>query len=164
MKLFGSKINGEDYLNIEPKFDFRNYFDGELKAWGIVQNRQGKIINRFDMKMLGSWQGNEGKLEEQFYYYDATPQEQKAWSISIDEQGQISARGDHIVGEAKFASFGNAVNWQYTMTVPVGETTYDIAFDDWMWLMNDGSVMNRSYMRKFGIQVAEISIFIQKLK
>ena len=162
MRLFGSKINGMDYVNLEPKFDFKSYFNGELKAWGIVQNRQAKIINRFDMLMVGSWQDNKGQLKEQFDYYDNTPQANKIWHIKLDDQGTMTATADDIIGKAHFKNFGNAVNWRYKMIVPVGKKQYNLDFDDWMWLMNDGTIINRSYMRKFGIQVGEITIFIQK--
>ena len=43
-----------------------------------------------------------------------------------------------------------------------GGSTYRLKFDDWMWLMNDGVLMNRSYMKKFGITVGEITIFMKK--
>ena len=48
------------------------------------------------------------------------------------------------------------------MDVPVGDTSYRLNFDDWMWAMNDGVIINRSYMKKFGFRVAELTIFMQK--
>jgi len=46
----------------------------------------------------------------------------------------------------------------------VGNSTYRITFDDWMFLMNDDILINRSYLKKFGITVGELSIFMQKQK
>jgi len=47
--------------------------------------------------------------------------------------------------------------------VPVDDKSYRLKFDDWMWAMDDGNVViNRSYLKKFGITVAEITIFMQK--
>jgi hypothetical protein len=37
-----------------------------------------------------------------------------------------------------------------------------MTFDDWMWFMNDGVIMNRSYMKKLGVTVAEITIYMKK--
>ena len=48
------------------------------------------------------------------------------------------------------------------MKLEVGGTTYDVTFDDWMYAMNDGIVVNRSYLKKFGFRVAELSLFMQK--
>jgi hypothetical protein len=59
-------------------------------------------------------------------------------------------------------SSGSAMRWAYKMDLPVGDTTYRITFDDWMFLMNDGVLINRSYLKKFGVTVAELTLFMQK--
>jgi hypothetical protein len=48
------------------------------------------------------------------------------------------------------------------MDLEVGDKTYRIKLDDWMWQMNDGVLINRSYLKKFGITVAELTLFMQK--
>jgi hypothetical protein len=48
------------------------------------------------------------------------------------------------------------------MDLDVDGSTYRIRFDDWMWAMNDGVVVNRSYLKKFGFTVAELTLFMQK--
>jgi hypothetical protein len=54
------------------------------------------------------------------------------------------------------------MNWKYSMDITVDNSTYKVKFDDWMWQMNDGIVINRSYIKKFGITVAELTLFMQK--
>ena len=141
--------------------DLKNYFNGPIKAWGIVQDWRGKVISRFDVDMVGSWEGNEGTLEEDFTYYDGSKQ-QRTWKITRADTGQFIGRAGDIIGEAKGHQKGNAVNWGYVMDVPVDDSTYRLRFDDWMWLMNDGVLINRTKMKKFGITVAELTIFMQK--
>ena len=48
------------------------------------------------------------------------------------------------------------------MNLPVGDKTYKITFDDWMFQMNDGVLINRSYLKKFGFTVGELTLFMQK--
>jgi len=48
------------------------------------------------------------------------------------------------------------------MRIPVGGTTYDVKFDDWMFLMPDGTMLNRSTLTKFGVRVGEVSIYMAK--
>jgi hypothetical protein len=50
------------------------------------------------------------------------------------------------------------------MQLPVKDKTYHFKFDDWMWQLNDGIVINRSYIKKFGITVAELTLFMQKVE
>jgi len=54
------------------------------------------------------------------------------------------------------------MRWAYQMDLPVGDKTFQVTFDDWMFLMNDGVLVNRSYIKKFGITVAELTLFMQK--
>ena len=54
------------------------------------------------------------------------------------------------------------MNWQYTMNVKVDDSSYAIDFDDWMFLMDDGKLVNRNYFHKFGFNVGELTLFMQK--
>lgn len=151
----------KDYQGTEPKADIKTYFTGPIKAWGIVQDWRGKVVSRFDVDMVGSWEGDKGKLEEEFRYYDGSTQ-QRTWHITKLDDGSYEGTASDIIGTAKGAQEGSAVNWHYSMDVPVGDTTYRLKFDDWMWQMNDGVLVNRSYLKKFGITVAELTLFMQK--
>ena len=141
---------------------FDEYFNGPVKAWGIVQNRQGKVIRRFDIDMLGTWQGDKGELNEKFTYYDGEKSE-RTWKVQKTADGKFIAQADDIIGDGLGETSGNAALWQYVMRVNVGDKQYDIHFDDWMFMMNDGVVINRSYMKKFGFRVGEITIVMQKM-
>ena len=44
-----------------------------------------------------------------------------------------------MVGEARGRAAGNALNWAYTMDLPVGGSTWPVNFDDWMFLNPAGS-------------------------
>ncbi|MFN7611859.1 MAG: DUF3833 domain-containing protein [Alphaproteobacteria bacterium] len=153
--------DGTQYETWKPTFNLREYFTGPIKAWGIVQDRSGNVVSRFDIKIVGSWKGKEGKLVEDFTYYDGKTQ-QRIWHITDLGNGKYEGRAADIIGTADSTTFGNAAQWTYTMDLPVGDSTYRLRFDDWMWLMNDGVLMNRSYMKKFGFTVAEVTIFMQK--
>jgi len=153
----------EIYKDAKPEVKFDDFFDGELVGWGIVQNWKGQVVRRFDIKMTGYWDGNKGKLEEDFFYYDGATQ-RRIWSVVKHDDGTFEGTADDILGQAKGTTSGNAINWHYSMDLPVGGKTYHVQFDDWMWQMNDGVLINRSYIKKFGITVAELTLFIQKVK
>ena len=137
------------------------YFNGPIKAWGIVQDWRGRVVSRFDVDMVGSWDGNIGTLEEQFRYYNGQTQ-QRTWVIHKLNDTDYEGRAGDILGVATGSVDGNAVNWRYKMDLEVNGRTFRITFDDWMWLMNDGVLVNRSYLKKFGVTVAELTLFMQK--
>lgn len=151
----------DNYKETAPLADIRDYFNGPIKAWGIVQDWRGRVIKRFDVEMVGEWHGDTGTLKEKFVYYDGDTQE-RVWTIRKLADGNYEGTASDILDKATGRSEGSATRWNYVMDLPVGDSTYRIRFDDWMWLMNDGVMINRSYLKKFGVTVSELTIFMQK--
>ena len=54
------------------------------------------------------------------------------------------------------------MRWQYVLDVPVDGKTWAIRFDDWMYLLDDNTLANRSSMTKFGIEVGQVTLFFRK--
>lgn len=155
-------IDGTKYESLQPSMRLEEYFNGPIKAWGFIQDRSGNITVRFDVEMVGTWEGNKGKLEEVFTYYDTGRVDKRTWEITKLDNNRYEGKAGDIIGIAQGHFHGNAMNWSYEMDVPVDDTHYRLKFDDWMWAMNDGVVINRSYLKKFGITVAELTVFMQK--
>jgi len=151
----------EMYKDMSPKFSIEEFFNGPIKAWGIIQDWQGNVVARFDVDMNGTWKDGEGMLEEDFVYYTGKTQK-RIWRIKPQGDGTYQGFADDIVGQATGQTFGTAMQWKYQMDVPVDGKTFRLTFDDWMWQMNDGVVINRSYLKKFGFTVAELTLFMQK--
>ncbi|MFO1256916.1 MAG: DUF3833 domain-containing protein [Gammaproteobacteria bacterium] len=161
----GSTVMGKRsidfYKETVPKMDIKEYFDGPISAWGIVQDWRGRVVRRFDIQMIGKWEGDVGTLTEKFKYYDGEIQD-RTWTIRKLGSGQYEGQAFDIIDKASGEEKGNAARWSYIMDLKVDDSTYRIHFDDWMWLMNDGVLINRSYLKKFGITVAELTIFMKK--
>lgn len=151
----------KDYQTQTPALDLQNYFTGPIKAWGLVQDYTGKVTRRFDVEMVGTWEGDTGTLKEKFEYYDGETQE-RTWTIKKNAANKYEGSAGDIIGKATGDTAGNAMRWAYQMDLDVGDKTYRITFDDWMFLMNDGVLINRSYLKKFGLTVGELSLFMQK--
>ena len=151
----------DEYENTSPEFDLTTYFDGEVTAWGIVQDYSKKLTRRFCVDIVGTWQGNKGQLHETFYYNNGE-QQIRIWDLEIADDGSVTGGAADVIGQATGGSKGSAFNWQYTLRVPIDDTEYDLFVDDWMYMMDNNRVMNRSYMKKLGVTVAEISIFFDK--
>jgi hypothetical protein len=151
----------DHYKGSQPPLELQDYFTGPIKAWGIVQDRKGHVKRRFDVTMVGTWVDGVGTLEEEFKYYDGETQS-RTWTITkIADKHYEGSAGD-ILGKADGHVEGNAMRWAYQMNLDVGDKTYKITFDDWMFLMNDGVLINRSYLKKFGITMAELTLFMKK--
>jgi hypothetical protein len=154
-------VNVATYKAERPELRLEEYFNGTLDAWGMFQKRDGTVVKRFKVVIDASWTGNRGVLDERFTYSDGTTQ-RRVWNITRTAEGQYQGRADDVVGIANGEVSGNALRWVYTLELPVGEKIYHVNFDDWMYLQDDGILVNRSVMKKFGFRLGEVTLFFKK--
>jgi hypothetical protein len=57
---------------------------------------------------------------------------------------------------------GNALRWQYVLRLDVDGRSWDVDFDDWMYLMDDQVMLNRSVMSKFGVRLGEVTLSFRR--
>ncbi len=151
----------EAYRDQRPVLDLRQYFDGEIEAQGMFQNRSGEVVRRFTVAIRGSWQGNVGTLEEDFFYSDGTT-DRRVWTITRIDEHNYTGTADDVIGEATGKAYGNALHWRYVLALEVDDKTYKVDFDDWMYLVDDEVMLNRSEMRKFGFRLGEVTLAFKK--
>lgn len=158
----GCSSSIEDYRGTTPAFQLFEYFDGEVKAWGMLQDWQGQQTRRFEVDIRGEVVGNQLTLHEDFIFDDGEKQ-QRTWVIHRGlAQGTYVGRAGDVVGEASGISVGNALRWQYVLRVPVGESRYDLSLDDWMFRQDSKRVFNRATMKKWGVTVGTITLLFEK--
>ncbi len=153
----------QDYKNETPKLVLEDYLNGNLEAFGFFQDRSGLVVKRFKVLMKGTWKGNSGTLEEDFVYSDGT-KSRRVWNLTKESDGKYVGTAGDVIGEAHGESAGNAFHWKYTLDLPVGTKTYHVQFDDWMYLMSDEVMLNKSKMSKFGFDLGEVTLSFYKKK
>jgi Protein of unknown function (DUF3833) len=154
-----------DYANEKPVLDLASYFNGDLVAHGIFTDRSGKVLRRFTVAMKGSWTGNDGVLEEDFEYSDGK-KERRVWKLTKlqgpGQEGAYTGTADDVVGTAQGQAAGNALQWGYTLRLPVDGKVYEVQFDDWMWLVDERTMLNKAVMSKFGFRLGEVTLSFTK--
>lgn len=149
------------YAGQTPTLVLEDYFDGTLDAWGMFQDRGGTVIKRFHVEIKASWDGPTGTLDERFTYSDGTVQ-QRIWTVRATGNGRYTGTADDVIGEAVGVASGNALRWRYVLALPVDGKVYHVDFDDWMYLIDEHTLLNRSEMRKFGLRIGEVTLSFRK--
>ena len=54
------------------------------------------------------------------------------------------------------------MQWRCSMDRNVNDKKYAASFDDWTWQLDSNVLVNRSYIRKFGLTAAEVTISMQE--
>ena len=86
----------EDFAGSAPEFVVEEYFLGQTRAWGMVQDRSGKPTRYFTVDIEGSREGDELVLREDFLFRDGE-RSQRTWRIrKLDEHSYQGSAGDVV--------------------------------------------------------------------
>ena len=151
---FGAQ-SPSDYAGKGPAFDPLQHLSGPILAEGILYGPRGRVTNTFVAEMNGEWDGDAGTLAEEFTYASGMTQSRK-WYLTRAEDGTYSATADDIVGPATMEVSGNTLMLRYTIVLPEEGGGQTLNVTDWLYLTENGTIINRSQMRKFGVLVAEL--------
>jgi Protein of unknown function (DUF3833) len=164
------KPSFDDPALSDRELNLEQFFDGTVVAQGQFQDVFGKARRRFDVTVRGDWDGERLKLVEDFVYEDGST-EQRIWTLA--KTGPMAAgqtwegTAPGVVGKATGREDGDRFNWRYTIDLPVPAAdgtveTVRVTFDDWMWLVRDDRVLNRAYMKRFGLDIGDVIISFEK--
>lgn len=156
-----SGMKPEDFAGNEPRFLIEEYFAGKTRAWGMFQDRFGKLRRQFVVDIEGTWDGEVLTLVEDFVY-DNGETEQRIWKIRKTGEHSYEGKANGVIGTAQGQSYGNVLHWRYGFALGVGDNTWNVTFDDWMFLQGDGVMINRAEVTKFGIELGEVTIAFRK--
>ena len=150
-----------DFKNQKPRLIIEDFLSGEVKAWGVLQSRSGKVIRQFSADLKGNWNGKQLILDEKFNWSDGEVQNRQ-WKIDKLDEHNYEGRASDVVGTAKGYSYGPAFKFEYVLLVPVKGKEMKITFDDWIFKQDDNIAINRATMKKFGFKVAELTVMFKK--
>ena len=156
-----SGLHLDDYADGTPRFDPFVFFPGQTRAWGIVQDWRGRVVRRFEVDIEGRVENDELVLDEDFRYADGEISNRE-WRIKRNGERRLKGTAGDILGTAAGGLAGNSMRWRYSMNLRMNDKEYTVRFDDWIWQLESNVLVNRSYIRKFGLTVAEVTIFMQK--
>ena len=158
-----SNMKLEDYKDKKPILKLEEYFNGKTIARGVFEDRFGNIKKSFKVFIDGSWDGKYLILKEDFIYDDGT-KDYREWKLTKDQNipNHYSGYADGVIGTASGSVSGNAFNWKYGFKLKVGNSTLNVKFDDWMFLQEDGYLINIAKVKKFGITLGRVILFFEK--
>ena len=150
-----------DFKDQKPRLVIEDYLSGNVKAWGVLQNRSGKVTRQFKADLNGKWDGSQLILDEVFNWTDGEKQTRQ-WTITKIDEHNYEGTASDVVGKAKGYSYGPAFKFEYVLLVPVKGKEIKITFDDWIFKQDERVAINRATMTKFGFKVAELTVVFVK--
>ncbi len=144
-----------DYADQRPSFDLREHLKGPILCEGVIYGPTGRVSSRFVADMEATWEGNQGVMTEHFRY-DSGATQTREWRLTLGNDGAIRAEADDVEGVGTGRVEGAAVQLKYRIRLPENAGGHVLDTTDWMYVVENGSIINRSQFRKYGIKVAEL--------
>lgn len=147
--------DAEDYNSSGQEFDVRTHLSGSLVCEGVIFGPFGRVSSRFVASFHGKWDGDTGELLEDFVY-DGGETQSRVWTLSVGPDGRVEANAPDVVGTGIGHQAGSALGMKYRLRLPPEAGGYVLDATDWIYLLDNGTLINRSQFRKLGITVAEL--------
>lgn len=138
-----------------PEFDLKQHLTGPMVCEGVIYGPLGRVVSRFVADFTVDWDGDEGVMRESFIY-DSGETQERAWYLTLQPDGGVIARADDVVGEGSGIQTGASMRLKYRIRLDEAAGGHVLNVIDWMYLTPNGTIINRSQFRKYGIKVAEL--------
>lgn len=145
----------DDYAGTEQTFDLREHLNGPLQCEGVIFGPTGRVTSRFVADFHATWDGDRGRMTERFRYCSGQTQDRE-WRLTLLGDGRIRAEADDVVGAGEGRQSGSGVRLSYRIRLPEESGGHVLDAVDWMYLVGNGTIINRSQLRKYGVKVAEL--------
>ena len=145
----------EDLKGTGPEFELREHLRGPILCEGVIYGPTGRVSSRFVADMDARWDGNVGVMTEHFRY-DSGATQDRAWQLTLGNDGSIKAEAEDVIGVGQGQQIGAGVQLKYRIQLPQESGGHVLDATDWMYVVENGTIINRSQFRKYGIKVAEL--------
>jgi hypothetical protein len=140
------------------RFEITRFLEGRTRAWGVVEDRFGRVRQRISVEMSGTWSDGHFRLDERFSYGDGRT-ETRTWVVVPGENSRFTANCDDCVGVAEGQCHADSIHMRYRFRLKLASRDVVVAFDDRIYRMGDREAVNRARISKWGVEIAELTLF-----
>eukprot|EP01037_Dinobryon_pediforme_P002715 gene2715-2754_t len=147
-----------------PDFDPIVFWTGHTASRGVLENRSGEPTEIVRTDCVGEPEGADGLHMQQTLTMGDGSVTHRDWHMRRVAPGRFEATANDMVGTASGVASGPAFHWTWTLATKPGNALFDVSMDQWMMLMDDGAMVNRTVIRKFGVTLAQVTEQFDRVK
>ena len=160
-----SSLKPRDFAGAKSVFKPDEYFLGQVRSWGVTENRSGEPRSRFTTESIGTREASGDVKIEQTFHFDDGRTQRRVWQVHRIDEHRYEATANDVVGKARGEADGNAFRWEYTIAVKPGNGLSHVHLRQWMYLPEGTETMfTRVEVRKFGVVLQRITESFRKVK
>ena len=146
----------EEFRATTPAIDPIRFFTGHVRSWGVLEDRSGQPTDVVTTDCLGEANGNGLRMVQHLTIGQQAPTT-RTWQMRRTGPGRYEATANDMVGTAVGEASGRAFHWTWTLALSPGNDLKNVSMDQWWYALDDGSMLNRTTVRKLGIILIEVS-------
>jgi hypothetical protein len=140
-----------------PPFDPVVFWTGHTHSWGVVETPGGAPSEIVQTDCIGEPEGADGLNMRQTLTEADGSVTHRDWHLRRTAPGRFEATANDMAGTAQGEAEGRAFHWTWVWQMSPRIPFESVTMSQWMYLMPDGTMMNRTVISKFGVTVAEVS-------
>ena len=140
-----------------PAFDPIAFFTGHVRSWGVLEDRSAQPTQVVTTDCQGAVDSQGNLRMTQRLHVGAEPVTIREWHMRRIGPGRFEATANDMLGAATGEAAGPAFHWHWTLALQPGNHLKDVVLNQWWYLQADGSMLNRTTIRKLGYIAAEVT-------
>jgi hypothetical protein len=158
-----SPMRPQEFTGKEPVIAPETFFTGHTQSWGVVETTSGEPISTFTSDAHGIRDDAGALLLTQDFAFSDGRTVQRRWHFVKTDDHRFEATANDVVGTAHGEAYGNLFHWTYALALDPGNRLENVDMEQWMYLQDDGTLMNRVAIRKFGVLAAMVTEHFHRL-
>ena len=147
----------DTFADAPPAFDPVVFFTGRTASWGVFENRSGEPTGRIVTEGVGDPEGTDGLHMVQRLTFEDGAVVQRDWHLRRVAPHRFEATANDMEGVAVGDAAGRAFHWRWVLRRDPGDPLSAVTLEQWMYLMDGGTMVNRTVITKLGIVVATVT-------
>ena len=152
----GEALPVGSFRSTAPVLDPIQFFTGHVASWGVLEDRAGQPTRIVTTDCVGETGGGTLRMTQRLLIGQGAPVTRQ-WQMRRVGPGRFEATANDMVGTATGEAAGRAFHWTWTLATSPGDSLKNVSMDQWWYLLDDGSMLNRTTIRKLGVILAEVS-------
>ena len=151
----------DHHKNQTPELNFKDAFTGERVGYGFIENWRGEIVTTFTAKFVGVIEDSKLIISEKFLY-SSGEEDERVVELDFADEHQYVATCEDFDGPAQGFEIGNAALFNYNLKLKEGKVISNVKANEQFVLLEDGTIFADSKLKKFGIKVGKVVMYIKK--
>lgn len=147
--------------NSDGVFDLLSFLEGAVRAWGVFEDRSGRVRRRFVADLIGRRDGSCFVIDEEFRFDDGVI-EQRQWQFERGEGGAFQATATDVIGHAEGRAEAGGARMRYQFRLTLKGRSVVVDFDDRFYPIDGERIINRATVSKFGVRLGELTILFER--